>query len=97
MSLIFPASSAPLKNVDHIQFSMLSPEEIKAHSVAKIDHAQTVDEQNQPKEGGLLDPRMGPMDKHLRCLTCDENYTDCPGHFGHIELAKPIFNYGSRL
>ncbi|KAJ3342246.1 DNA-directed RNA polymerase II subunit rpb1 [Entophlyctis luteolus] len=44
------------------------------------------------KPGGLLDSRMGTVDRNFKCQTCNENMTDCPGHFGHIELAKPVFH-----
>lgn len=27
-------------------------------------------------------------------MTCAGNLTDCPGHFGHLELAKPVFHIG---
>ena len=27
-----------------------------------------------------------------RCTTCGLLYTHCPGHFGHIELAVPVYN-----
>lgn len=30
--------------------------------------------------------------KLITCLT--GNMTECPGHFGHIELAKPVFHVG---
>lgn len=26
--------------------------------------------------------------------TCAGNMTECPGHFGHIDLAKPVFHIG---
>ena len=51
-------------------------------------------EAGQAKEGGLMDPRQGPFDKSARCPTCAGNMTSCPGHFGHIELAKPCFHIG---
>lgn len=28
------------------------------------------------------------------CATCGENMSECPGHFGHIELAVPVFHIG---
>jgi len=31
---------------------------------------------------------------YFRCQTCAGNMTDCPGHFGHVELAKPVFHVG---
>ena len=27
------------------------------------------------------------------CNTCGLNNMECPGHFGHIELARPVYNY----
>jgi DNA-directed RNA polymerase II subunit RPB1 len=62
-------------------------------SVAKIEFPETM-ENNRPKIGGLLDPRLGSIDSHLRCQTCNGSMGDCPGHFGHIELTKPVFNVG---
>ena len=62
-------------------------------SVAKIEYPETY-ENGIPKLGGLLDPRMGTNDRATKCLTCSENMTDCVGHFGHLELAKPMFHIG---
>jgi DNA-directed RNA polymerase II subunit RPB1 len=62
-------------------------------SVAKIEFPETM-ENNRPKIGGLLDPRLGSVDPQLRCQTCNGSMGDCQGHFGHIELAKPMFNVG---
>lgn len=58
-----------------------------------IKHAMTT-EAGKPKLGGLLDPRQGPPDRTSRCQTCSGNITECPGHFGHLELAKPVFHVG---
>lgn len=48
-------------------------------------------EGGRPKLGGLMDPRQGVVDRHTKCLTCTGDMCECPGHFGHIELAKPVF------
>lgn len=29
-----------------------------------------------------------------RCQTCAGNMVECPGHFGHLELSKPVFHIG---
>jgi len=63
-------------------------------SVAKIEFPETM-ENEKPKVGGLLDPRLGTIDRNFKCQTCGEDMTNCPGHFGHIELAKPVFHNGS--
>ncbi|ERE69382.1 polymerase (RNA) II (DNA directed) polypeptide A [Cricetulus griseus] len=51
-------------------------------------------EGGRPKLGGLMDPRQGVIERTGRCQTCAGNMTECPGHFGHIELAKPVFHVG---
>jgi hypothetical protein len=48
----------------------------------------------KPKLGGLMDPRMGTIDRNFKCQTCGEGMSECPGHFGHIELARPVFHPG---
>lgn len=94
-NLTFQYSSAPLRSIQEIQFGLLSPEEIKNMSVAPIEYPETMDEQNQgPRPMGLADPRLGSIDRSIKCGTCDENMAECPGHFGHIELAVPVFHIG---
>ena len=67
-------------------------------SVASIEYPETMDEQTQTvRQGGLADPRLGTIERGKKCLTCDENMTECPGHFGHIELATPVFHVGQLL
>ncbi|CEP25183.1 unnamed protein product [Cyberlindnera jadinii] len=50
--------------------------------------------QTKPRVGGLNDPRLGSIDRNFKCQTCGEDMNECPGHFGHIELAKPVFHIG---
>ncbi|KAH9949477.1 beta and beta-prime subunits of DNA dependent RNA-polymerase [Amylocystis lapponica] len=91
----FAFSAAPIRKVKEVQFGILSPEEIKAYSVAKIEHPEVMDEAtHKPKLGGLMDPRMGTIDRNFKCQTCGEGMSECPGHFGHIELARPVFHPG---
>jgi len=91
----FPYSSAPLKTIQEIQFGMFSPEEIKNMSVCHIEYPETMDEQrNKPREKGLNDPKLGSIDRSTACGTCGEDMLECPGHFGHIELAVPVFHVG---
>lgn len=67
----------------------------KAYSVAKIEHPEVMDETtHKPKIGGLMDPRLGTIDRNFKCQTCGEGMSECPGHFGHIELARPVFHPG---
>ncbi len=73
-----------------IQFSVLSPEEIRKGSVAEITTRDTY-VNNKPVIGGLFDPRMGILDPGLICPTDGLNYMQTPGYFGHINLAPPVF------
>ena len=73
-----------------IQFSLLSPEEIRKGSVAEITSRDTYIN-NKPVIGGLFDPRMGVLEPGLICPTDGLDYIQTPGYFGHIELAKPVF------
>ena len=73
-----------------MQFSILSPDEIRKASVANIVSRDTYIN-NKPVIGGLFDPRMGVLDPGLICPTDGLNYMQTPGYFGHIELARPIF------
>jgi DNA-directed RNA polymerase II subunit RPB1 len=80
----------PASKIIGIQFSILSPEEILRYSVAEITSKETYSG-IKPKIGGLFDPRMGVLDPGIICPTDGQNYIDCPGYFGHINLARPVF------
>jgi DNA-directed RNA polymerase II subunit RPB1 len=73
--------------------TMVSEERLLTRFCGDADFAQ--DEQKQkPREKGLNDPRLGSIDRMYTCQTCKEDMTTCPGHFGHIELAIPVFHVG---
>lgn len=92
----FPHSEAELKEVKEIQFGLFSPEEIKNMSVCHIEYPETMDEQrHRPRERGLNDPKLGTIDRGQMCATCGESQQECPGHFGHIEFAVPVFHIGT--
>ena len=73
-----------------IQFSILSPEEIRNGSVAEITSRDTY-VNNKPVINGLFDPRMGVLEPGLICPTDGLDYMQTPGYFGHIELSRPVF------
>ena len=67
----------------------------KAYSFAKGKHPEVMDETtHRPKIGGSMDPRMGTIDRNFKCQTCGEGMSECSGHFGHIELARPVLHPG---
>jgi DNA-directed RNA polymerase II subunit RPB1 len=73
-----------------IQFSIMSPDEIRKSSVAHITDRNTYDN-NRPVVGGPFDARMGVLEPGLICPTDGLDYMQTPGYFGHIELARPVF------
>ncbi|MEM3723586.1 MAG: hypothetical protein QW179_03985, partial [Candidatus Hadarchaeales archaeon] len=83
-----------LKMIDRVEFSLMSPEDIRKISVTKIVTPDTYDEDGYPIENGLMDMRLGVVDPGLRCRTCGGRAKDCPGHFGHIELTRPVIHIG---
>jgi len=82
------------KMIDRIDFSLMSPETIREMSVTKIVTPDTYDEDGYPIQGGLMDPKLGVVDPGLRCRTCGSRPRECPGHFGHIELARSVVHVG---
>ena len=73
-----------------IQFSILSPDEIRKNSVVEVTSRDTYIN-NKPVIGGLFDPRMGVLDPGTLCPTDGHSYINTPGYFGHIEMARPVF------
>jgi DNA-directed RNA polymerase subunit A' len=83
-----------LKKIEQINFGLLSPDNIRKMSVTKIVTPDTYDEDGYPIEAGLMDPRLGVIDPGLRCRSCGSKGGDCQGHFGHINLARPVVHVG---
>jgi len=82
--------NAEIEPVVGIQFGIFSPEEIERRSVVEITNAGTYDG-NEPRIGGLFDPRMGVLDNGKTCRSCGQTNHSCPGHFGHFKLARPVY------
>lgn len=77
----------------HLQFGVLSADEIEQMSVCCINDT-TLYYRGLPSTGGLLDPRMGTVDRRHLCATCMRNAHTCQGHVGHIRLAYPMYHIG---
>lgn len=90
----FGFSQVRLRRVKKLQFGIVNPHELRQFSVTQ---ALTVNSRKipagitryetqiggQPVYGGANDPRMGDL----------HDKSD-PGHFGHIDLAKPVYHQG---
>ncbi|TFG08340.1 MAG: DNA-directed RNA polymerase subunit A' [Promethearchaeota archaeon] len=82
------------KLIEKIKFGLLSPDEIRKMSAARIITADTYDEDGLPIPSGLMDQRLGTIEPGQRCQTCGNLVSNCMGHFGHIELARPVIHVG---
>ncbi len=81
-----------LMKVGKIEFGIVSPEMVKSIAAAKLTKTELYDQEGYPIEGGLMDPRLGVIDPGVRCRTCGGNVGDCHGHFGYLELTKPLMH-----
>jgi DNA-directed RNA polymerase beta' subunit len=72
--------------IDHIIFGILSAEEIERMSVCHVTSSKPTGPDS------VHDERMGAMKTNDTCITCGKNCKLCPGHFGHIELSRPVIH-----
>jgi DNA-directed RNA polymerase II subunit RPB1 len=79
--------SSDTERIVGVQFGVFSPDEIKRRSVVEITTASTAD----TVLGGLSDPRLGVLKNEMKCRTCGQTNHMCPGHFGHLVLARPVY------
>jgi DNA-directed RNA polymerase II subunit RPB1 len=75
-----------------VQFGIANPDEIVARSVVEVITDKTY-QSNQPYPGGVFDARFGVIENGKVCPTCKQTNVGCPGHFGHIKLARPVYLY----
>jgi DNA-directed RNA polymerase subunit A' len=80
------------KKISEMKFVLLSPEQIKKLSVAKIVTPELYDIDQYPVDGGLMDLRLGAIDPGTRCRTCGGRLKECLGHPGRIEMARPVIH-----
>ncbi len=80
------------KRIGKIIFGLMSPKIIKKVASTKIVTAELYDKEGYPVDGGLMDIHLGVIDPGLRCKTCSGKLKECPGHFGYVELARPVMH-----
>jgi len=83
-----------VNRVSEIRFGLLSPEEIRKLSVTQIITSDVYDNDGAPIDGGVMDKRLGAIEPGETCPVCGNTRDSCPGHFGHIELTKPVIHAG---
>jgi len=79
-----------VERVTSIGFGVLSPEKIIAQSVCEV--YKTINAiHNKNLSNTPNDPLLGTTSKYEKCATCNLTDKECPGHFGHTVLCKPVF------
>ncbi len=81
-----------MKKIQAIDFRVLSPEMVRKMSALEVKTPDTYDKDGYPMEGGLMDPHLGVINPGLRCKTCGQKIKYCPGHFGSLELVRPVIH-----
>jgi len=82
-----------MHDIHSLQFGVSSPETIRTMSVCEVVTDELY-ENNQPKSGGLRDPRLGVSSRRGLCPSCKKTWSNCSGHFGHFELPCPCYHIG---
>jgi len=80
------------KRVSGVEFGLMSPKMLKKMAAAKIVTPELYDKEGYPVDGGLMDLRLGVIDPGLRCRTDGQRLKESLGHFGYIELARPVIH-----
>lgn len=75
-----------------VQFGIANPEDIRKRSVVEVTTDKTY-LSGQPAPNGVFDARFGVIENGKECPTCKQTNQFCPGHFGHIQLARPVYLY----
>ncbi|KAI5136308.1 DNA-directed RNA polymerase III subunit RPC1 [Nematocida ausubeli] len=83
------------REISRIKFEILTEREIRNMSVLAVTSRDLYSSENKaPATTGPLDLRLGPSTKDATCSTCGEKMAECVGHFGHIDLALPVYHPG---
>jgi DNA-directed RNA polymerase I subunit RPA1 len=53
---------------------------------------QVFDHSGKPISEGVYDNRLGPTEHDQICPICGQHPWNCPGHFGNIKLAMPVYH-----
>ncbi|MEK6853120.1 MAG: DNA-directed RNA polymerase subunit A' [Nanoarchaeota archaeon] len=80
------------KKIDSISFGVFSPKMMIDAAAAKVVTPELYDQEGYPVDGGLMDLRLGVIDPGLICKTDGLKLKESLGHFGYIELARPVIH-----
>ncbi|XP_074503841.1 DNA-directed RNA polymerase I subunit RPA1 [Sebastes fasciatus] len=82
----------PWRRLEGMTFGLYSAEEIRKLSVKAITNFRLLDGVGNVAPNSLYDLALGPADSKEVCSTCCQDFNNCPGHLGHVELPLPVYN-----
>ncbi|KAF3693558.1 DNA-directed RNA polymerase I subunit RPA1 [Channa argus] len=82
----------PWRRLEGMSFGIYSSEEIRKLSVKVITNSRFLDAVGNVAPNSLYDLALGPADSKEVCSTCCQDFNNCPGHLGHVELPLPVYN-----
>jgi len=71
-----------LSEIESVEFSLYSTEEIDAHAVVNVSNP------DEYGPGTVRDLKMGPHNESQPCDTCSSDLEGCPGHYGKIIIPR---------
>lgn len=81
-------SQQEVAKVVGVNFTIMPEEEIERWAVTEINKYEGA----QKEESNFInDRKLGVSSARNQCETCKQN-NECPGHFGFIQLKKPIYH-----
>ncbi|KAF7702845.1 DNA-directed RNA polymerase III subunit RPC1 [Cucumispora dikerogammari] len=90
---------SPPSTIGSLEFLPTSAQLISELSTVQIKYPTLYEDNFVPIKNGPMDLRLGitginQLLTNKRCITCNNDILGCVGHFGHIDLALPVFNSG---
>ncbi len=76
--------------IDKIVMGVLPPHEISRMARVTVTRPDLYESDGSPVTGGLRDPHFGAIEPGEVCPVCGNTRESCPGHFGKIDLARPV-------
>ena len=76
--------------LDKIVMKVLSPSEINKMARVTVTRAELYESDGSPVSGGPRDPHFGAIEPGEVCPVCGNTREHCPGHFGKLDLARPV-------
>ena len=76
--------------LDKIVMRILPPREINKMARVTVTRPELYETDGSPVAGGPRDPHFGAIEPGEVCPVCGNTREYCPGHFGKMELARPV-------